>query len=852
MAQKPPQLFDRLLKWYCVQTELEDIQGDFYEIYYERLEESKRKANWLFALDTLKLFNPFSNQKKRQTWLSESYNFNFRNQIRISLRGLRKHPFINGLKIVGLGVAASAFFFINDYARFHDTFDKFHEKKDRIYRIVTTVTSPDLQDVTAWSHYYLKDIEDELPQVEEMVRLLKTEQGLVIKAENQFYTETEVFFSDPGFPKVFGYEWIEGNPLYALEDTESVIITASTAEKYFGKTKGLIGKVLEINNVPYKITGVLKDIPQNSDLNFDLLLPFPHENFEDWMFVYVLLHENTSVTSLEEEFNKVIVDYNNDFTDQGISLEYSFENIQDIHYSASKLYDTPKMDKNRILLFQLVGWIILIIALVNYINLYSTQLLGRIRNVNVQMVVGASRKQLLLEFVTEATLYFGISLICALLITYLAKDLISFHAKFAFFSIEIPLSTLVILILSFLILVFVTALHALALTTSRKHNQLFEPKTIKAPFRKALIGLQFALSFGVILSTVIIFNQTSLIQNQPLGFNSQHSINFQFPTNMAGHEIMTLMEGLEGLDFIENLSAMEPNSVPGMTPWVEDYYVDNSGHTKLFEELGVDENYLKTLQLNLLQGDFFIKGRHKYNQTFVVNKAFVTHMGWGREEVIGKKLQVYHLRGPIVGVIDNFYFNSPHDLIQPMIIRYYQAGHSVIARFNAKTELHQAIYRIEEVWKDHVPNLPFNFSFLDTDYKRQFEEEYATLNVLGIIAGLVILLSTLGMYAILLMLIKAREKELGIRKVNGASKNDLFKLFSSDFIKILLIGIGCSIPLFWIGISNWLEKYPLRISLSPLYFIGTAILILLVAACVIYVQASRAYQSNTVDALKYE
>ncbi len=852
MNNKPPKLFDRLLRWYCVQGDLEDIQGDFYEIYDERLEDSKLKANWLFALDTLKLFNPFSKQKKRHTWLSESYNFNFKNQIRRSFRNLRKYPFINGLKIVGLGIAASAFFFINDYARFHNTFDRFHEKKDRIYRIVTTVSSPDLQDVTAWSHYYLKDIEDEFPQVEEMVRLLKAEQGLIVKPENEFYTETEVFYSDPEFSEIFSYEWIEGNPLDALEDPESVIITASTAEKYFGKSTGLIGQIIEINDASYQISGVLENLPPNSDLSFDLLLPFPHENFEDWMFVYVLLHEEASVTELESTFEEIMVDYNTDYTEDGISLDYSFENIQDIHYSESKLYDTAKMDKTRIILFQLVGWIILIIALVNFINLYSTQLLNRVRNINVQMVVGASKKQLLLEFITEGILYYGSSLICATLFTVLMKDFISIHSQFSFFSIQIPPSSLLILALSFFILVFLTAFHALALTTSRKNNQLFETKTIKAPFRKALIGIQFALSFGVILSTIIIFNQTSLIQNQPLGFNSQNAIHFQFPTNVDMQKISTLMEELRDLDFIESISTMEPNSVPGMTPWVEDYYVDDSDNTKLFEELGVDENYLETLQLDLLLGDFFTKGRHRHGQAFVVNKAFAKHMGWELEAAINKELQVYHLKGSIVGVVDNFYFNSPHDLIQPMIIRYFQGGRAAIARLNSKTDLRQAIYRIESVWKDQIPNLPFNFSFLDSDYKRQFEEEYATLKVLGIIAGLVILLSILGMYAILLMLVKAREKELGIRKVNGANKHDVFKLFSFDFFKILLIGIGCAIPLFWIGINNWLEKYPLRISLSPLYFIGTAILILFVAGLVIYVQASRAYRSNTVDALKYE
>ncbi len=852
MASRPPKLFDRLLKWYCVQTDLEDIQGDFYEIYYDRAEQSKTKANWLFALDTLKLFNPFSKQKKRATWLSESYNFNFRNQIRRSFRNVRNYPFINGLKIVGLGVAASAFFFINDYTQFHNTFDQFHEKKDRIYRIVTTVTSPDLQDVTAWSHHYLNEVQDEFPEIEELVRLLKVEQGLVIKANDQFYTETEVFYSDPAFSKVFGYDWIEGNPLDALEGTESAIITKSTAEKYFGSAAGTVGKIIEINDQNYLISGVIEDMPSNSDLSFDLLLPFPYENFEDWMFVYILLKDRASLASLEAKFASVLMDYNSHFTDEGIALTYSFENIQDIHFSEPKLYDTPKMDRSRILLFQLVSWIILIIALVNYINLYSTQLLNRVRSVNVQMVVGASRKQLMLEFATEGVLYFGLALVSGIVVTIVAKDFVSFHSKFDFFSVGISFSQLLLLALAFFVLVFITSLHAMVLTTSRKNNQLFEVKPIKASFRKALIGIQFALSFGIILSTIIIYNQTSLIQNQPLGFSSENTIHFQFPTNMNGREIRLLTEDLKNQDFIQNISTMEPNSVPGNTPWVEDYYVDDAENTKLFEELGVDENYLETLRLDMVAGEFFTKGKHGHGQTFVVNQAFVKHMGWTNEEALNTPLQVYNLRGPIVGVVNNFYFNSPHDLIQPMIIRYYHAGRSAIVKIHSQTDLRQAIYRLEKAWKDHIPDLPFNFTFLDADYKKQYEEEHATLNVLGIIAGLVILLSMLGMYAILIMLVKNREKELGIRKVNGASKNDLFKLFSTDFLKILFIGIGCAIPLFWISINNWLEKYPLRISLSPFYFIGTALLILVVACLIIFLQASKAYESNTVDALKYE
>ncbi|MEO9872172.1 ABC transporter permease [Ekhidna sp.] len=849
---KPPKLFDRILQWYCAQSEMEDIQGDFYEVYIERAASSKFKANVLFAFDTLKLFNPFSKQRKRGTWLSESYHFNFRNQLNRSFRYLKKYPFINTLKIVGLGIAISAFFYISDYANFHYNFDQFHEKKDRIYRVVTTVTSPDLQDVTAWSHAYLRDIADEFPGVEQIVRLLKVEEAVVVNTGEKHFKEREVFFSDPEFSEVFSYKWIEGNPNTALFNPNSVVLTRSIAKKYFNDTEQIVGKAIKIDQESYQVTGLVEDIPANSDLKFDLLIPFDYSFMEEWMFVYVLLHPETSGKELASDFGEIITDYNDHYTDQGISLTYSFENITEVHFSKPKLYDTPKMDKQRILLFQLVGWIILLIASVNYINLYATQLLQRIRSVNVQMVVGASKKQLLLEFCTEAFMYLSLALSLGVLMTYLTSGLVIHYTNFSFFSIPISAITIVYILISFVGAIVLSAVYALIITTRRSHSQLFEAKTIKAPFRKGLIGVQFALSFAMILGTLVIYLQTAHIQNQPLGFNPDQTINFQFPDYMEQSKIDVLKQELSKLDFVQSISQIESNSIPGMDAWVEEYYIHELEQTKLFEELGVDDQYAKTLQVEVLTGEFFNEKKHQPYQAFVVNKAFVDHLGWDPYSALDKKLNVYGHNAPIVGVVDNFYFNSPHELIKPLILNYSPRGAFAMAKLSSTIDLKSAISRMEIVWHKHLPALPFNFSFLKSDYVLQFEQEQTTLNVLGIIAGLVITLSILGMYAILLMLGKAREKELGIRKINGARQVDLFTLFSKEFVKILVIAIALSAPIVWVGLSNWLAEYPLRISLNPLYFVLTAVVVVFIACGVIYIQALKSYRSNTVDSLKYE
>ncbi len=850
--KKPPKIFDRLLRWYCVHTDLEDIQGDFYEVYYDRMEDSPIKANWLFALDTLKLLNPFSKQKKRSTWLGESYQFNFRNQINIALRHLRKNPFINALKILGLSIAIAAFLFTTDYVRFHNNFDQFHEKKDRIYRIVTTVTSPDLQDVTAWSHAYIRDIADELTGIEHVVRLLKFEEAAIINTGKKQFKESEIYYADPELSQVFSYQWLEGNPATALMDPSSVIITESAAKKYFNSAYGLIGEILNIDEAPYKVTGVVEDVPENSDFKFDLLVPLTYSALEDWMFVYVLLESGSNIDEVASTLAQIIPEYNDHYTDQGISLVYDFENITEIHYSEPKLYDLPKMDKQRIQLFTLVAWIILITAFVNYINLYTTLLLQRVRNINVQMVIGASKKQLFLEFVTETLIYVGLSLLIGLGITLISADLLSQFADFPFFTAPIPTISYALLLLCFLGSVLILSLYSLVITTRKSSNQLFEAKTIKAPLRKFLIGLQFALSFLVISGTFIIYLQTAHIQNQPLGFNPDQTIRFQFPDYIDQSKVEAIKRDLSALSFVESLAQIESKAVPGMDAWVEEYYVPELDQTKLFQELGVDEHYDETLKLRIVSGEFFTSQKHRPHRAFVVNEAFLNHLGWSSEEVIGKKLNVYGHSAPIIGVTKNFYFNSPHELIQPLIINYAPRGSFALARLSENIDLAAAIERLELTWFNHLPDLPFNFSFVKSDYDIQFKEEQSTINVLGLVASLVIVLSLLGMYAILKMLSKAREKELGIRKVNGAQPIDLFKLYAREFILILLASLLISIPIAWTTLQKWLAQYPIRISLNPTYFLLIALLVVISASLVIFFQANKAYQVNTVESLKHE
>ena len=850
---RPPKFFDRILEWYCKQVDLEDMQGDFYEVYEERLEKSKAHADRQFILDVIKLFNPLSHHRKRNTWLGEFYGFNFKNQFKVSGRNLKKHPSINFIQILGLAVAFSVCLYIFDYTRFENSFDSFHENKDRIFRIVTRVTSPEFDDKTAWSQVFLKEaLEEESPEVGKVVRLLKLEKTASVEANGQIFRESNIYFSDPEISEVFSYPWIKGNSSTALEKPNAFVLTESTAMRYFNSLE-VLGKQIKLNGNSFEIAGVLKDIPENSDLQFDVLLPFPNDEF-DWSFVYVLLKENASLTHLETNIKSLSEDYNYHYLDEGFKLAYDFEPIESVHFSSPKLYDTPKSNQAQVIFFQILGLVILIIALVNFINLYTAQLVLRIGNINMQRVIGANKAQLFIQFAVEGFLYFGSSILIAVGMIALSSKNIGYVTGFDFFE-NLNSSFFLLITLLFITSILASAVYALSLIGGSKDIRLAELKAIKTHFRKGLIGVQFALSYATIIATIVIYQQISLIQDQNLGFTSEQVVQLEFPDRIFNNSnAKALRTSLGSLSPIQSISMIGSNSAPGMDADVDEFYIEGSELMQLYENINVDENFLKTLEIDLLAGRFFSSTvKNEHYRSLVVNEAFVKHMGWGSaENALGKEIDYYHIHGEVIGVTENFYFRSPHQLINPMVMIYDEGGPFALVKLNEKQDFVSAINQIETAWNQHLPDSPFAFSFLKSEYEKQYRHEQATLKVVGTITILVIVLSVMGIYAILLMMGNYREKEMGIRKVNGASAQDIFKLFSKEFFSILLIGQVVVAPLIYLALNQWLEHYPVRLFLNPILFVGIVGFIFIIVSTVIYVQTLRSFRSNTVDALKYE
>ncbi|MDN5213379.1 ABC transporter permease [Fulvivirgaceae bacterium BMA12] len=854
MANQPPKLFDKLLSWYCRQIEFEDIQGDLYEVYFQRLAASRWKANWLFALDVLTLFNPFSNRRNRSNWLHELYHFNYKNQLTIAIRNLKKHPVVNPIKIVGLSAAIVAFLYIHDYIRFQNSYDHFHEKKDRIFRVTTAISSAELEEEAAWANGFLKDLLLEVSHgVEHVIRLKRMEQAAQVKVLDQQFRENNLFFSDPELLEVMSYELIEGTVSTVLTQPNSVLLTNQTAIKYFGKTD-VLGKSIDINNQTFQVTGVIRDIPKNSDLQFDLVIPFPSENI-DWALTYLLLNNKASIENLRSGFPDLVAGYLEDYTNQGINLSYQFENIVDVHFSTPKSFDSPKGNKTQVILFQLIGYIILFISLVNYINLDTSQLVQKARGLGIRKIIGASKTHLFLQFSVHAFLSFGIAALLSFILISVTRAGMRHYTNFLFFDGPPSYKFQGYLLIVFIFLVLSSAFYAMTRFRQPQSMAVSIVRNHKFLLRKGLIGIQFALSFALILATIVIARQIELMHNQALGFNSHEVLCMELSgTSASKTNTDGLKQDLHRISAIQSVSFVGGNSIPGAHIDIDEYFIEQMESPKVVQNIVVDENFLSVLEISLTAGRFFSAALTNESQSsVVVNEAFVKELGWETaESALGKKISGYGLQGEIVGVIQDFYFHSPHQLIQPLILEYTGHGSFAMLKFDATSNLTDVMDQTASVWKNHFPDSPFEYSLLKLDYDQQFKQETAAMKVVGTISVLVIALALLGMYAIMLMIGHFRTKEMGIRKVNGADSLDIFKLFSKEFIGVLSIALATVTPFLWIGFERWLSNYPLRVMLQPGLFMLVATAICLAVFGIIYVQARRSNKANTVDTLKYE
>lgn len=800
-----------------------------------------------------------------------------RNYIKTAYRSLLKNKGFTLLNVLGLSVGLATCLLIVFYVSDELSFDRFNTKAGRIYRMTTDAKLNGNAGIYATSEKPWKEIlQSRFPQIEKVARLVNKD-GLFVtpskfyfKKGNASLLEKNVVFTESSLFDVFTLPMIHGTPQHSLDDPSTVVITESTARKYFGKTD-VLGQTLTLDDThPLKITGVIKDVPQQSHFHYDFFISYAttaEYHNTSWGYAglhqYLLLKPGTDVKSLEKQLTDI--DINNSFNPSTWKtgdnhLRVKLMPLLDIHLRDSEAQYPLEKEGNiqYVYIFSLVAVFILLIACVNFMNLSTARSANRAKEVGVRKVLGSARKYLVAQFLTESIL---VTLVSAVIALFLAWSLLPAFNNMADKQLSITPQTLPWLILSLIIIVLVVGF--LAGSYPALYLSSFQPIQVlkgriaagfKAGFlRSFLVVFQFAISIFLIIGTLVIYNQMNFIHNKDLGFDRNQVLVIK-NTNTLGNQAKVLKDELKQLPDVQNatMSSYQPTGDEDLKTGLFPHRQIDIKEDILTEFWSVDEDFINTMGLRLINGRNFEKDMGSDTAGMIVNEAFVRKLG--QKDPLNKDvyrdsygIQQYH----IIGVVRDFNFASLKDNIGPLAMIYQPDNGAISVKIHS-ADLTGLMSKIEGKWRELSPNQPFTYSFMDQDFDATYRVEQRFGSMFVSFSTLAIIIACLGLFGLAAYAAEQRNKEIGIRKVLGANVSSIVGMLSMDFVKLVFVAILIASPLAWYAMNKWLEGFAYRVDFHwYLLAIGGATAVL-IAFVTISFQSIKAALANPVTSLRSE
>lgn len=802
----------------------------------------------------------------------------FKNYLKIAFRNFTRHKTHTIINLSGLAVGMACCMAIMLYVKDELSFDRFNEKSDRIYRVLAEFNDrgeTNLVEVT--SPPIGPGLKTDIPEIENFVRMGPRRHVLVHKGEQSFY-EDELFYTDPSIFEIFSFPLLSGNVQTALNDLSSVVINRDLAEKYFGSSNP-IGQSLEIEingkMKTFTVSGILKDIPVISHIQPALMISFENEKVqrrENWQgfgfYTYVLLREDAYKEIVDQKMAEFMRQRMPNPRLPGMSKpSIQLQALTDIHlHSDFSNSDGSFGNLAYVYLFSALAIFIILIACINFMNLSTARSLGRAKEVGVRKSAGAFRFQLIRQFLSESLLLATLALIIALGIVELILPLFNSLAGRA---MEVHLlsdwswmSGLVILTL--LVGFFAGSYPAFVLSRFNPIDVLKDRQVMGtggAKLRQGLVVVQFLISATLIVGTVVVFSQLNYIRNKNLGFDREHVI----VLNLRNSTVLTQLQAFKSAITVQQdvLDAAFCNSLPGQSGWwVSVGRPDGAepGHEKRFYAYYVDEDYFKTLSSSMASGRAFSKDFPTDKNKLVINESAAIEFGWGNADgAVGKQF-ISMAEGPenskpqeIIGVVHDFHYRSLREKIDPAVFILGSEGffESIAVRIRPNSTA-SALEFLQKTWKAFDPNRPFEYRFLEDGLRKQYEAEEKLSQIFGVFAGLAIFIACLGLYGLAAFTSEKRTKEIGIRKVLGATVSGIVRMLSAELVKLVLISNLIAWPVAYFSMKWWLESFAYRVELNWMMFAGAGVMTLAIAFLTISYHAIKAATSNPVNALKYE
>jgi putative ABC transport system permease protein len=789
-----------------------------------------------------------------------------KNYFKIAFRNLWRHRTFSFINIMGLTVGLTAFFLIFLYVKFEVSYDSFNSKADRIYRVVADLKTPsEIMHTSGPAWAVAPNVKGEFAEVEDFVRV--TGANLLVRKGDIKFQEENGVFADSAFFKIFDYKLLKGDKRTALTEPFSIVFTETAAKKYFGNTNPVGQSLLLTGDAnPAKVTGIIEDMPENSQIKADMIVSMSTRSQKSnldsqWGSygnrTYLLLKPQTNALALQAKFPAFLEKRNgSEMKRMQMFPTLLLMKLRDVYLHSTR--DGSKTgNSNNVYIFSIIAIFILVIACINFVNLTTARSAERAKEVGIRKVVGAGRTQLARQFVGESVLICIIAFAVAVLSSFLLLPLFSqLSGKVISTGIfEHPLYLATLFLIAVCIGILAGIYPALVLSSFQPVKVLkgrFATGTKGTLLRKGLVVAQFTISIALIIGTIVVYSQMKYMRKQDLGFNKDQKLIIDTHGD-SGKE--TLKQAISNLPDVVSTSLA--GSVPGGgNPGAYSQIENKKGDMQIanLDLYFSDFDYLPQYKIKMVAGRAFSKefGTDS-TKAMIINETAVKVFGYSSpQEIIGKKFDQWGHKGTIIGVTEDFHFRSLQQVIKPLSMRIEPENCDLISVNIAASNIPATIASIESKWKAIIPTRPFSYFFLDEFFDKQYRSEIRFGKLFLNFALLAIFISCLGLLGLASYSTMQRTKEIGIRKVMGASVGGIVNLLSKDFLVLILISFLIAAPLAGLGMHSWLKDFAYRIDISWWVFVLAGLLSVIIALATISFQAIKAALGNPVKSLRTE
>jgi len=794
----------------------------------------------------------------------------FKNLLKISFRNILKDRIYSLINLIGLTVGITCSLFLILFVTDELSYDRFHEKKEDVYRVVTKITEVDNQFTWAVAQIpFAPTVRKDYPEVASYTRITGAGRLMFKKGENNLYEE-DLMYADSSTFELLTFSFIQGDPKTALYDPNSMVLTRDLAIKYFGRTD-VVGETLIGEDNSYKITGVIENLPKNTHLNeisgfisFSSLegprLQGSWGNFG--VFTYLYTPGLSDPRAFEEKLQQVYDNYCAEIFEQfGVNFQYELQNVQDIHlYSHTAGEAGVNGDIAYVYIFSAVAFLVLLIASINYMNLATARSLRRAREVGIRKVMGSHKRQIILQFLVESLLFTFIAMLASILLLLAIlpffNDLLNkeigpdflLHRQilFSLFGIIVLVGVLSGSYPAF----YLSSFKPVAVLKSNSSS-----KAGNSFMRKVLVILQFGISVTMIISTWIIYEQLEFLRTKDLGFDKEQIIRIAMFNEEMRSKIPVLKDELRKLPLVVEAGSATTSPGYGIGKNLINVEDENGAMVERGIDLyGIDYDYLPALGFQVMEGRNFSRDfPSDTTRAVIVTEAMAKRMNW--DSSIGKKFQ-FGIQDDapfleVIGVVKDYHHRSLYDVIEPILF-YLSENNSILHVKLKEGDPAEGLEQVESAWTKVFPNRPFEYNFLDQEFDEQYQDDQRRGKIFSIFSLLTIIIASLGLLGLAAYTTEQRTKEIGIRKVVGASLSQIVFLISRDFMLLIIIAVILAFPLAYFFINDWLQQFAYRTEIHLMTFVLAALLALGITLITIAYHTLRAASANPATSLREE